>query len=177
MGVDLCGCQPGHWDFTFAFELTCDDNTFGPPEVVESECISVGVPPLDSDIPASSITDLQFVVVDLVVILELNRNNEIVNQDVQTGPFEDDDTISFVSILATAPSLNADTIPVGIQTTLEGRNELNETVRVTWSLRFDQSCTIFPLVTDADSIGPTNIVSTPLKPFRHMNRQQRSLIC
>ena len=39
VGVDICACQPGTYEFTLDFDLTCDLKTIQGPGIGESSCV------------------------------------------------------------------------------------------------------------------------------------------
>eukprot|EP00523_Entomoneis_sp_CCMP467_P002721 CAMPEP_0168754478 /NCGR_PEP_ID=MMETSP0724-20121128/19525_1 /TAXON_ID=265536 /ORGANISM="Amphiprora sp., Strain CCMP467" /LENGTH=624 /DNA_ID=CAMNT_0008802965 /DNA_START=199 /DNA_END=2073 /DNA_ORIENTATION=+ len=151
VGVDICGCQPGSWEFMLDFNLNCDNATFQPsdPGIFDTACQLFA---FDGDAIFQS--------VNLITILELNQNLDVESQVVLQGPMNDGDTFSYTSILDIRDSFNATSLPRAIQLTILGLNSNGNTLVATWGLEFTNNCTIFPIVTDADEtvivLGPSN---------------------
>uniref|UniRef100_A0A7S2Y324 Reelin domain-containing protein n=1 Tax=Entomoneis paludosa TaxID=265537 RepID=A0A7S2Y324_9STRA len=157
VGIDICGCQPGTWDFTFDFNLNCSDQTFieGP-----------GIYDVSCQVTVLGIGEPTFKNVSFISIIEIDQNLKVIEQ-TQFGPVSDGDGITYTSVLETMESFNETSLPGGIQMIIQGSNGNGATIIGSWAIDFTNNCSVFPVVTDADETLITNVtqVTNPPEKF------------
>lgn len=161
IGVDLCACQPGSWEFTIDFSLSCDDTTFpeeitaSRPGIVGSFCQAILLVPVGDPIYAS---------IDSTTIVELDQDGAAISQQ-SIGPLNDGDTFTYVSVLDAIPSFNSTTLPRSIVVSFTGMNAEGSPLNVLWLVEFNNDCQVFiddenafPVVVPGDQSASTLVV-------------------
>jgi len=155
VGVDICACSPSIYEFTLDFLLTCETTSVMSPGIEEMEC---SVEATDVEL-AENVTDFVPVAIMSVDLLELDQSLAVLAQQFYDETmFRNSDTFSYISVTAD-DSIDASMIPKGIQLSIFGHNSLDETIRLTWIIRYTNDCGIFPILTEGKSIGWTILVS------------------
>jgi hypothetical protein len=152
IGVDICACQPAVYTFSFDFQLLCADRNIDGPGIIDSSCIQVNV-------VTNNETNLPFVAVSSIRILELDQELQTTAQTQINGDFRTGDNFTYTSIIATEfDNFNASSIPRGIQLDITGRNAFDQQVVNTWAILYSNDCGIFPILFEGEFIGVTIIV-------------------
>jgi hypothetical protein len=152
IGVDICACQPSVYTFSFDFQLLCADRNIDGPGIIDSSCVQVNV-------VTNNETDLPFVAVSSIRILELDQDLQTTAQTQINGDFRTGDNFTYTSIIATEfDNFNASSIPRGIQLDITGRNAFDQQVVNTWAILYSNDCGIFPILFEGEFIGVTIIV-------------------
>lgn len=153
---DLCSCSPTVFSFTINLSLTCDDSN-----IVENGGIAdvscLGPTALDETDPSDTVP----VSITTVFILELNEEGVLKSTTLQ-GPFADGETIEYASI-STYRNLTSSYFPHGIQVSLQGLNQANQTVLNTWAVDYTNDCSFVPVFPEDAQIGITQFVSKTLQ--------------
>lgn len=149
IGVDVCACQPSVYEFTFDFELACDDQNVGGAGITDTTCLTELRGEQNQDD-----ADLVPVAVGQVSIFELDQNLDVIAQTVNTGLFLSGSTFTYTSIIATEPDLlNPDSLPRGIQLVFIGVNALNQAIVNTFAILYNNDCGVFPLLRVGQQAG------------------------
>lgn len=170
IGVDLCACQPGSWEFTIDFSLTCANQTLFEqrPGIVIAQC--------QEDIPGTT-----FAQIDEASVIEADGDfNAIRTQNF--GALNNGDTISYVSALDNFTSFNATTLPQLIIVSFSGQNTQGLGLNVFWLLVFSNDCQVFidnddafPVIVPGDQSATTHVVRNSRRFYRDSNRSLTSL--
>jgi hypothetical protein len=149
IGVDVCACQPSVYEFTFDFELTCDDQSVGGAGITDTTCLTE----LRGEQNQED-ADLLPVAVGQVSIFELDQNLDVIAQTVNTGLFLSGSTFTYTSIIATEPELlDPASLPRGIQLVFIGVNALNQAIVNTFAILYNNDCGVFPLLRVGQQAG------------------------
>ena len=98
---DYCLCYPTTYTFQLNLNQNCDVNTIADNSGVADTSCQIFVIGADTR-------------VDLIVILELNRDMDVISQENIPGPFNDGDTFSYTSFSIQLP-LEDQEVPKAIQ--------------------------------------------------------------
>jgi hypothetical protein len=154
VGVNLCACQPSVYTFTLDFSATCEDANIEGPGIFDKDCTVSGV-------GRENVTDKVPVQVSSIQILELDQNLQVITQTPVVGTFLDGETFTYTSIIATeSDNLNTSMVPRGFQMVLTGVNSLDEFIRNTWIIVYENDCGIFPILFEGQQNGWTIFVSS-----------------
>jgi hypothetical protein len=97
------------------------------------------------------------VIIGTLIILEVNMDSVISTTTVQ-GPFEDGDTVEYVSI-SSYRNLTETYFPFGLQVTMQGMNMAGDAVINTWAIEYTNNCDFEPVFAEDAQIGWTILVS------------------
>jgi hypothetical protein len=152
VGVTVCACQPDFYEFTLNFSLTCDDKdiTRDMPGINDTSCRV-------SPVSDKNVTDQTPVVVTSVQILELGPPPDLAILFDTTIPLNlaDGGKFNYTSVAATPQKITPETLPAGLQLSINGRNRNEEDVLNYWLIVYDNDCGIWPLITEGQKIGWT----------------------
>lgn len=149
-GDEICSCSPTVFRFTMNFAGTCPGNLDVGDGIANNDCQTLVLGPDQGDTSP--------VIIDTLTILELN-DNEVINSTTVTGPFADGDAIVYASI-SSYRNLTEFYFPVGLEMTLTGENENQETIVNIVSIRYDTSeCGVWPVIPPDTMIGWVDFVS------------------
>ena len=138
------------------FSLPCPiGDAFGPDGVSEETCF----------VASEDGRNDTFAHVDSIQIVELNRFNWSLKQESIEG-IMDRDRFTFRSVLAEYKNFTLVTLPAVIIVTFEGRGSSNQTLRATWSIKFSNSCEVFPVIEGGEQTVATTVVSNPQNAVR-----------
>lgn len=152
IGTTLCACQPDTVTFDLSFSLDCDDSNVEGPGINQTACLVETRGDEDTENPFPT-------VVSEVQILELDQNLQVVGQSFFTDTYFDGDSITYTSIVKTAPeTIDEVTLPRGFQVSITGLNAEEETLVNTWVIIYTNDCGIFPLLEVGEQIGWSVIV-------------------
>jgi len=162
--TDLCACQPSVYTFKLDFSNECTHTTVGGPGIPETACIVDGV---GSNVIPISISQVQ--------VFELSQTLQILGSAVLTGPFFDQDEISYTSITSVNEpgTIDPQTVPRGIQVSITGINSDEELLVNTWVILYSNDCGVFPVLDIGDIIGWTEFVCAAYKPLEWSERATR----
>ena len=158
IGEDLCACQPAEIELILQLDRTCDENdiTEETPGISDTACIISSRTPSDVEV-----SDFVPVTVEEILVLELDQNQEVVSQTLLNKGYVNGETVSFTSIVAEEPeSINPVSLPSGLTVTITGTNTDGQPLLNTWAIRYDNDCTIYPVLTTGQQIGWAQFVST-----------------
>jgi hypothetical protein len=158
IGVDLCACQPTVYRMQLQLDLTCEDQNIDgeTPGVSETSCI-IQEPPSGNLAPAT---------VQEIQIIELDQNQDVVRARVYDEGYVNGDSVEYVSFIVTNPSeINVVSLPKFLAVTITARNEESQPLLNTWTIRFDNDCNVYPVLTDGDRIGWIVFVSSTINIF------------
>ena len=149
IGVDVCFCQPSNYVFTLDFALGCDDSdiTNETTGVVEAIC---------SD-PVGVANDPFPVLISNIIINELDRSGNSINQSNLTGTFLDGDSVEYASVLSEADVPGS---VGGLLMSLVGQNAAGDIILNSWAILYTNSCDEYPVLLAGNQIGWTVLVST-----------------
>jgi hypothetical protein len=143
-GDEICSCSPTVFRFTMNFAGTCPGNLDVGDGIANNDCQTLVLGPDQGDTSP--------VIIDTLTILELN-DDEVINSTTVTGPFADGDAIVYASI-SSYRNLTEFYFPVGLEMTLTGENENQETIVNIVSIRYDTSeCGVWPVIPPDTIIG------------------------
>lgn len=155
IGIELCACQPSVYEFTFDFNLTCDDLDVGGDGIKETTCLTE-LRGAENQEDADKVPS----VVGTASIYELDQNLDVIAQTLKEGTFFDGSTFRYSSIIATEPgSLDPNSIPRGLQVVYVGINELGQPVVNTFVIIYTNDCGVFPLLREGQKAGWSIFVS------------------
>jgi hypothetical protein len=156
IGTDLCFCQPATYELKLNFSLVCADSSINnsTPGILETGCL------VESRGQTENITDPIPVLVSEVQIVELGPNLENVGQALYTDTYSDGAILTYTSIVQSTPQdITVANLPRGFQVTITGINSLQESLTQLWIIKYDNECSIFPLLTVGQQMGWTIFVS------------------
>jgi hypothetical protein len=157
VGVDLCACQPTLYRMQLQLDLTCGDQNIGgdeTPGVSDTSCLIQDRAPSDNSVPAT---------VQEIQIIELDQNQDVVRARVYDEGYIDGDSVEYVSFIIANPSdINVASLPKFLAVTITARNDDGEPLLNTWTIRFDNDCDVYPVLTDGDRIGWIVFVSSTI---------------
>jgi hypothetical protein len=152
VGVTVCACQPDFYEFTLDFALTCNDTdiTRDMPGINDTTC---RVSPVSSQ----NVTDQTPVVVTSVQILELGPPPDFAILFDTTIPLNlaDGGKFNYTSVAANPQTITPETLPSGLQLSINGRNQNEQDVLNYWLIVYDNDCGIWSLLTEGQRIGWT----------------------
>lgn len=154
IGVDICACSPGTYEFTLDFSLFCPpvNITLGD-AVTDTSC-------LVSPFGDPDVADLIPVAVQSIDILELDQNLQISVQENIAGSFGDGDTFQYTSIAALPGEIvNPEDLPRAIQLNIIGVNQLDEPIINVYLIIFSNNCGRYPVLFEGQYAGWTRFVS------------------
>jgi hypothetical protein len=154
IGVDICACAPGSYEFTLDFSLFCPpvNITLGD-AVVDTSC-------LVSPFGDPDVADLIPVAVQSIDILELDQNLQISVQENIAGSFGDGDTFQYTSIAALPGEIvNPEDLPRAIQLNIIGVNQFDEPIINVYLIIFSNNCGRYPVLFEGQYAGWTRFVS------------------
>ena len=146
IGGTLCACQPAVYEFTFNFDLTCEDgNVFGP-GINETACLTE-IRDVNGDVMDDG--DEKPVLVTNIQIFELDQNLQVAAQSVINGNFLDGSTFTYTSIISSETSqLDEQTLPRGFQVVSAGVNNVDQSLINTYAILYENDCGIFPILSE-----------------------------
>jgi hypothetical protein len=157
LGQDLCACQPASIEMRLQLNLTCGDRdiTEALPGVIDSACL------VQPRTPAGEpVVNVEPTMVREILILELDQNQEVVSQTLFNEGYEDGSVVKFSSTVAQDPnSIDLVTLPSGLAVTITGINSDGQPLLNTWAIRYNNDCSIYPIIRPGQKIGWTVFVS------------------
>lgn len=166
IGVSICACQPGFYEFTLNFTFprvggpngsnnNCDQGEIMGPGINNTSCLIDNV---DDDTDEANTF---FTFMSTIAVQELDQDLLPLANTRYVGPFLDGDVFTYTSVIANglADPTDVNKVPRGFQFTIQGRNELDEDLTVAILIRYENDCGIFPLLEEGDQIGPMIFVS------------------
>lgn len=156
IGTDICACQPSQFTMTLNFGLECDDRDIDESllEGVEETACSV-----EDAISQTDPTDPFPVLVSRIVIIELDEAFQSVKTQEYTDTLVNGSEIVFISSTATSESVTTLNIPRGLQVQIYGVNAADEPLLNNYVVLFNQTCSVYPILTSGKQIGWTVYVS------------------
>lgn len=154
IGVDICACAPGQYEFELDFSLFCPpvNITLGD-AIAETSCL---VSPFETP----EVSDLIPVVVTSIDVLELNQDLQISVQENIAGTFGDGDKFQYTSIAALPGEIvNPEDLPRAIQLNIIGVNQFDETIINVYLIVFSNNCGRYPVLFEGQFAGWTRFVS------------------
>ena len=146
---EVCGCTPSFWEFILDFSLPCDDNAFNSTGIQDQPCEIRNL---------ADGTDESFVGTVSIGIVELDQMLSDGFQEIKTD-VANGQSFTFRSILSEPENVSEASIPSAIVVTINGQNAAGDSLRATWSLRFTNSCLVYPVVAGGERTGLTFVVS------------------
>lgn len=154
IGVDICSCAPGEYEFTLDFSLFCPPINITVGDAVAATTCTVG--PFEDP----SVADLIPVAVQSIDILELNQNLDVAVQENIAGSFGDGDTFRYTSIAALPGEIiDPLDIPRAIQLTITGVNRFDQSILNVFLIQFTNNCGRYPVLFEGQYAGWTRFVS------------------
>ena len=155
IGVDICSCAPGQYEFTLDFSLYCPPVNITLGDAVQTTSCLVN-PFADPDV-----ADLVPVAVQSIDILELDQNLQILVQENIAGSYGDGDTFQYTSIAALPGEIvNPEDIPRAIQLNIIGVNQFDEPIINVYLIVFTNNCGRYPVLFEGQYAGWTRFVSS-----------------
>lgn len=154
IGVEICSCAPGTYQFTLDFSLSCPpvNITLGD-AVTDTSCM---VSPFGDP----TVSDLVPVAVNSIDILELDQNLQISVQENIAGSFGDGDTFQYISSAAVPGEIVDPTkIPRAIQLNIIGVNQFDQPIINVYLIIFSNNCGTYPVLFEGQYAGWTRFVS------------------
>jgi hypothetical protein len=160
IGVDQCACFPSTYTFVLALGQTCAETSLPNSGIEDSMCSILPEQPntdlIGSPIPTS---------VSSITILELGQNlGTILTTEIPIdSAFISGQTFTYTSFFGTQEGLDTNeefgTFPRGLELRISGRNLFSETIVNTFTIEFNNTCGISPVVEEGDQIGWVKFVS------------------
>lgn len=151
-GEEICSCAPTIFEFTFVFDSLCPGN------FVADDSDAIAEISCDQIVLAPDQNNIQPVVVDSVTILELNAN-QVINQTIVMGPFNNGDSIEYASI-SSYRNLTEAYFPFGLLVTINGQNSDSRRVINAIGIDYETTeCDTWPVFPPGATIGWLQIVS------------------
>jgi hypothetical protein len=153
----ICYCAPNTYEFTLDFALTCPGDISTGGGVQDFSCFI-------SPFANSEVTDLVPVAIQSINVIELDQNLQLLAQESIERDFGDGDTFQYTSVAAfpgtTSYTEDAPTnIPRAIQLNINGINQNGEGIINVFIIVFTNSCDVYPVLFEGESIGWTTFVS------------------
>ena len=103
--------------------------------------------------------EMIFAHVRTIEFVELDQTMQPGNREVKTD-VADGQVITFKSILSNPNLVDATSLPSALIVTIDGYSASGQTLRGTWSLKFSNSCTVFPVVQGGEQTILAVVVSS-----------------
>ena len=158
IGVDICSCAPGTYEFTLDFSLSCPPVNITLGDAVRDTSCMV------SPFGDPTVSDLVPVAVNSIDILELDQNLQISVQENIAGSFGDGDHFQYISSAAVPGEIVDPTaIPRAIQLNLIGVNQYDQPIINVYLIIFTNNCGKYPVLFEGQYAGWTRFVSRILE--------------
>ena len=148
---DICACTPSVYEWTFNTAINCNDNQFDTAGIEDSLCEITAI--------EDGVTDLVPVEVSIIDITEFNQINQVLQQTIFEGQYVEGDEFSHISAISNPDEITEESIPKWIQMIMIGQNAAGNPLSMRWILRFTNSCTQYPVLSEGDQIAWTVFVS------------------
>lgn len=155
IGIDVCACAPGTYEFTFDFSLFCPPINITKGDAVDDTSCSV------TPFSDPSVTDLIPVAVNAIDVQELDQKlRVIVQEEIPGSSWGDGDTFSYRSFAALPGQIvDPDDVPRAIQFNIVGVNQFDESILNVFLITFTNNCGAYPVLFEGQSAGWTRFVS------------------
>ena len=137
---ELCACNPSIYQFTLDFAAICP-----PPGIEVGPETGIDEWFCRTDADDDSVTDLIPVSVTSYIVLELDKELQVIKQFFRGDlDLQDGDTFEYTSITAGSKSVSPDEIPGAMQMALTGLNAQGDEVTSQWIVTFTNNCDVLP---------------------------------
>lgn len=168
IGVEICACAPGSYEFFLDFDLFCPPVNITVGDAVAATSCSV------TPFGDPNVADLKPVAVNSIDIFELNQDLEITVQENIAGSFGDGDSFQYTSIAALPGEIvDPRDIPRAIQINLLGVNQFDEAIINIFLITFSNNCGRYPVLFEGQFAGWTRFVSSTFSFSRNGQRRRQ----
>ena len=149
--ADLCSCSPTVFSFRFNFDGECPGNIKDGNGIESVGCVA------DNDF-GGEVKDMMPRLVTKITITEFGQDGSIIMEDEMSEQFLNGDVFDYTSIAATGILPNSE-VPVTLQITLSGQNEIGVSLFNTVAFRYTNECDEYVSFEPDAAVGWLLIVS------------------
>jgi len=153
IGTTVCVCSPSSYNITLDFTKTCEDTNLElSAGIFDSSCVLF-------EMGSSNTGDLVPVSVSEIEIWEFDQDLRDAAYSVYAGPFDNGDSILFISFGSDTGQVSEALFPIGIEVMATGKNAAGQPVGIYMHIKYTTDCSSFSILSKGSMVGWLTFVS------------------